>query len=197
MHLTLPAPATTIPVRSPAWAAVAGALGSVGSHRLLALVLLLATTLFAAGCGNAEFDQVRAYKDFLVRAKPSLQGMNKVREELFNADSVETMIVKFESGLVPNVQALHDLADAEQVTDGHLAELHANLQKTMDAYLTATKTLVTKLKAAKGKGGEDAAYYSAVEKAMLEWGARDKDFGDQMSNLVSDLNSYLDKLVKS
>ncbi len=164
---------------------------------LLAAATLLAT-LALSGCGNDEFDQVRSYKEFLVKAKPSLQSMNKVREELYNADGVETMIVKFEVGLLPNIQTLHDLTETEQVPEGKLKEVHDQLKTTMDAYLTATKTLVTALKGAKAASkGDDAVYYSTVEKALLEWGSKDKDFGDKMSNLVNDLNAYLDKLVKS
>ena len=166
--------------------------------RAAAVVLALLVALLTTGCGNDEFDQVRSYKEFLVKAKPSLQGMNKVREELYNADSVETMIAKFDAGLLPNIQTLHDLTEAETVPDGKLKEVHAQLKATMDAYLEATKTLVTKLKGAKtAHKNDDAGYYGAVEKALLEWGTKDKDFGDKMSNLVSDLNSYLDKLVKS
>lgn len=175
-----------------------GALLPARTARLLLVALTLVGALALGGCGNEEFDQVRNYKEFLVKAKPSLQSMNKVREELYNADGVETMIVKFEVGLLPNIQTLHDLTEAEQVPEGKLKEVHSQLKTTMDAYLEATKSLVGKLKGAKAASkGDDAAYYSAVEKALLEWGSKDKDFGDKMSNLVSDLNSYLDKLVKS
>lgn len=172
-------------------------LGGRTLRGLVAVATLLAA-LALSGCGNEEFDQVRSYKEFLVKAKPSLQSMNKVREELYNADGVETMIVKFEVGLLPNIQTLHDLTEAEQVPEGKLKEVHGQLKTTMDAYLTATKALVTTLKGAKAASkGDEAAYYGTVEKALLEWGSKDKDFGDKMSNLVSDLNAYLDKLVKS
>ncbi|MBI5608876.1 MAG: hypothetical protein HY902_08335 [Deltaproteobacteria bacterium] len=172
-------------------------LGARALRRLAAAATLL-VALALSGCGNDEFDQVRSYKEFLVKAKPSLQSMNKVREELYNADSVDTMIAKFEFGLLPNVQTLHDLTEAEQVPEGKLKEVHDQLKTTMDAYLTATKSLVTTLKGAKtAHKADEAAFYGAVEKALLEWGSKDKDFGDKMSNLVSDLNAYLDKLVKS
>jgi hypothetical protein len=159
--------------------------------------LLLALSLSLAACANQEFSQVKTYKEFLNQAKPSLQGMNKVRTEMMmNADSIDTMLVKFEAGLLPNVQQLHDLVDKQAAPTGRLGEIHGTFKQITGDYLAATKQLVERLKAAKAKNADDE-----IERAILEWGAKDKVFGEQMGDesqgLVRDLTEYLDNLVKS
>lgn len=159
--------------------------------------LLVALALALGACTNAEFDQVRTYKEFLNQAKPSLEGMNRVRTEMMmNADSIDVMLVKFEAGLLPNVQQLHGLVDKQAVPTGRLGEIHLQFKKITGDYLAATKQLVERVKAAKAKNADDE-----IERAILEWGAKDKVFGEQMGDetqgLVLDLSEYLDKLVKS
>lgn len=157
----------------------------------LAWPLLVVLALSLAGCGNAEFDNVRSYKEFLTKARPPLQAMNKVRQELYDADDIDAMLTKFETGLLVNIETLQVLADAEAVPAGKLGDLHDALKKNMGDYVDATKKLVKRLKEAKKTDNLDE-----IQRAILDWGAKDKEFGDQMSKLVGDLNGYLDHLVK-
>ena len=159
--------------------------------RLLPLLTLLTVAIATSACGNAEFEQVRGYKEFLTKARPPLQAMNKVRQELYEAEDLDAMLIKFDTGLLANIETLQALADAESVPAGKLGDLHGALKKNMGDYVTATKRLVKRLKDAKMADNMDE-----IQRAILEWGAKDKEFGDQMSKLVGDLNGYLDHLVK-
>jgi hypothetical protein len=167
----------------------------------LAGVLLVLSGL--AGCGNAEFDQVRGYRDFLKTTEPELRTMNRVREQLVAADDVDAMLGLFQAGLLPVVQRLHDNVEAQKTPEGKLGEIHGELRTAMDDYTKATNALVDRIKAAKkngsdGKNVSDEKKLAAeLERAILEWGAKDKEFGDRMTQVVSDLNAYLDKLVRS
>jgi len=156
---------------------------------VVACVAVAAVAL--GGCGNAEFNHVRDYKVFLDKARPSLQAMNKVRQELYDAEDVDAMLAKFESGLLSHVETLQALADAETVPAGKLGELHDRLKQTVGDYVAATKVLVKRLKEAKRTDNFDE-----IQRAVLEWGAKDKEFGDHMFKMVGDLNAYLDHLVK-
>lgn len=156
------------------------------------ILLALALAVWCPACANPEFDQVRSYKEFLGKAKPPLQAMNKARQELYEAEDIDAMLSKFDTGLLVNIEALRDLADAEHISGGKLGELHEALKKNMTDYVDATKKLVSRLKAAKKSGNDDE-----IQRAILDWGAKDKEFGDQMFKMVNDLNGYLDHLVKS
>ncbi len=159
--------------------------------RCAQLALALVCGLWTAGCANPEFEQVRNYKEFLNSARPQLQAMNKVRQELYEADDIDAMLTKFDTGLLVNIEGLRHLADTAKAPEGKLGELHQALRKNMDEYVTATAALVKRLKAAKKTGNDDE-----IQRAILDWGAKDKAFGDQMFKLVTDLNHYLDQLVK-
>lgn len=161
---------------------------------LLGLVWMLGSL---GGCSNAEFDQVRGYRDFLKTAEPELRTMNRVREQLVAADDVDAMLGLFQAGLLPVVQRLHDNVDAQKAPDGKLGEIHGQLRTAMDEYTKATNALVDRIKAAKKNGSDDKKLAAELERAILEWGAKDKEFGDRMTQVVSDLNAYLDKLVRS
>ncbi len=143
------------------------------------------------GCANPEFEQVRNYKEFLNSARPQLQAMNKVRQELYEADDIDAMLTKFDTGLLVNIEGLRHLADTAKAPEGKLGELHQALRQNMDDYVVATSALVKRLKSAKKSGNDDE-----IQRAILDWGAKDKAFGDQMFKLVTDLNHYLDQLVK-
>ncbi len=177
----------------------ASLLGPTASRRQfgvwLAVVLLGLTALW--GCGNAEFDQVRGYRDFLKQTEPKLRSMNRVRERLVGAEDVDRMLQLFEDDLVTVVQELHDAANGQAAPEGRLGDIHGQLKTAMDDYLKATTALVVRIKAAKKAGSDDKKVAAELEKAILEWGARDKEFGDRMTQLVSDLNGYLDKLMRS
>lgn len=161
----------------------------------LAVVLLGVTSLW--GCSNAEFDQVRGYRDFLKQTEPKLRSMNRVRERLVGAEDVDRMLQLFEDDLVTVVQELQSAANAQPAPEGRLGDIHGQLKTAMDDYLKATTNLVTRIKAAKKGGADEKKLAAELEKAILEWGAKDKEFGDRMTQLVSDLNGYLDKLVRS
>lgn len=149
------------------------------------------------GCGNAEFDQVRGYRDFLKQTEPKLRVMNRVRERLVSAEDVDRMLQLFEDDLVTVVQELHDATDKQPAPEGRLGDIHGQLKTAMDDYLKATTALVVRIKAAKKGGADEKKLAGELEKAILDWGAKDKEFGDRMTQLVSDLNGYLDKLVRS
>lgn len=161
----------------------------------LACVLLVLISL--AGCGNAEFDQVRGYRDFLKTTEPELRTMNRVREQLVAADDVDAMLGLFQAGLLPVVQRLHDNVEAQKTPEGKLGEIHGELRTAMEDYTKATNALVDRIKAAKKNGNDEKKLAAELERAILEWGAKDKEFGDRMTQVVSDLNAYLDKLVRS
>ena len=112
------------------------------ARRLAWLALTLGLALTLAGCANPEFEQVRGYKEFLGKARPQLQAMNKVRQELYEADDIDAMLTKFDTGLLVNIEALRHLADTEKAPEGKLGELHGALRKTMDDYVNATAGLV-------------------------------------------------------
>ncbi|MSQ84347.1 MAG: hypothetical protein EXR77_15920 [Myxococcales bacterium] len=164
---------------------------AVVAARAAAWLLAVALTLTAVGCTNPEFEHVRSYKEFLNRAKPPLQAMNKVRQELYEADDIDAMLVKFDTGLLVNIEELRHLADSEKMPGGKLGELHDRLRKVMDDYVNATQSLVKRLKLAKKTNNDDE-----IQRAILDWGTKDKEFGDHMFKLVTDLNYYLDRLVK-
>ena len=148
-----------------------------------------AVALSTAGCGNADFDAVKNYKAFLEDAKPSLQAMNRVREELMQVDSAEDMQKKFRDELLPEVKKLSSLAQAHPTPEvKKLKAIHETLQSVLNNYAESTGELVDALD--KAEKDEDR------EKALVEWGEHDEKFGSNMASLVSDLESYLDKLRK-
>ncbi len=143
--------------------------------------LLLALTALG-GCSNAEFDQVRSYRDFLKATEPELRQMNRVREQLVAADDVDAMLALFQAGLLPVVQRLHDNVDAQAAPQGQLGAIHGQLRTAMDDYTKATHALVDRIKAVKKNGGDgkksdEKKLAAELERAILERGAKDKEFG--------------------
>lgn len=159
-------------------------------HRAAAFALIAGLCAVAAsGCSNADFDAVKSYKNFLEDAKPSLQAMNRVREELMQVDSADDMLKKFRDELLPEVKKLSTLAKEHPTPEvKKLKTIHETLQSVMSAYAESTERLVKELDAA--KQDEDR------ERALVTWGEDDEKFGANMAALVRDLESYLDKLRK-
>ena len=159
-----------------------------GRRRLpLALVLLALSGWALPACGSHEFDDVREYKLFLEKAKPSLTAMNKAREDLYQVNDPEQMLPLFRDGLLPQIESLNKLAGDEKMPAGKLGDIHQNLQGTLSRYVESTKRLVERLKSVK----EDDR-----EQAIVMWGEDDQKFGKQMSSLVNDLSAYLNELKK-
>ena len=155
----------------------------------LATTSLFAVFCFGTACGNADFDAVKEYKAFLEDAKPSLQAMNRVREELMQVDSPDDTLSKFRDELLPEVKKLSALASEQASPEvKKLKTIHETLQSVLSNYANSTQTLVDALDAA--KGDEDR------EKALLSWGEDDEKFGSDMASLVQDIETYLDKLRK-
>ena len=141
------------------------------------------------GCGNADFAAVKAYKVFLEDAKPSLQKMNSVREQLFLVESPEEMLGKFRDELLPEVDRLAKLAkDHPDPEVKKLKTIHSTLRSVMQRYSEATARLVEEL--------EKATKDEEREKALVTWGEADGKFGSDMAALVEELEQYLDKLRK-
>lgn len=152
----------------------------------LAIVLLVPALV---ACGNAEFSAVKSYKTFLEEAKPSLQAMNRVRQELFTVDDSDEMLGKFRDDLLPAVQKLAKLAADQPEPDvSKLKTIHETLRSVLASYVTSTDELVTALE--KATKDEDR------EHALVAWGEADGKFGSDMASLVRDLEAYLDKLRK-
>lgn len=153
------------------------------------LMTLAIAIVACSGCGNSDFDAVKSYKNFLEDAKPSLQTMNRVREELMQVDSADDMLKKFRDELLPEVKKLSALA-AEQETPEvkKLAKIHETLQSVLKKYSDSTEALVKELDAA--KQDEDR------ERALVNWGEDDEKFGSGMASLVRDLERYLEQLRK-
>ncbi|GEM_PF-3591974 len=161
---------------------------TISSRSISAIVSFVAIAI-VAGCGNADFDAVKSYKVFLEGAKPSLQAMNRVREELFQVASTDEMLAKFRDELLPQVEKLEKLAkDQEDPEVKKLETIHTTLRSVLSRYAEATQTLVDELE--KAKKDEDR------EKALVDWGQEDEKFGSSMQSLVRDLEAYLDKLKK-
>lgn len=152
--------------------------------------LALALACSFASCGNSAFDSVKNYKEFLSGAKPSLQAMNRVREELMQVDSAEDMLSKFKDELLPEVKKLASLAQKHPTPDvKKLKMIHETFQSVLSKYADSTEELVNALD--KAKKDEDR------EAALVAWGGEDEKFGSSMAALVRDLEAYLDKLRKS
>lgn len=153
-----------------------------------AIVFSLAGTFTA--CGNANFDAVKNYKEFLSDAKPSLQAMNRVREEFMHVDSAEDTLIKFRDELLPEVKKLSTLAQEHPTPSvKKLKAIHETFQSVLSKYANSTEDLVEALNEA--KKDEDR------EKALITWGGEDERFGSSMAALVRDLEDYLDELRKS
>jgi hypothetical protein len=143
------------------------------------------------GCGGKEFDGVRNYKVFLEKARPALTAMNKAREELYQLENPDLMLPRFKDDLLPQIEALKNLADAQNGAatkpEGKLGEVHRDLRATLDRYHESTKKLADKLKS---RDEEER------ESAVLVWGEQDQAFGREMTRLVDELTKYLDGLSK-
>lgn len=174
------------------------------------VALLLGVSLVA--CSNPEFDAVAEYKVFLEQARPSLNEMNKVRDELFNitdaspdgedqkiVDLVNHMLDLFKDDLLPEVVKLADLAES-QPRPGviKLADIHSRLQLVLRNYADSTGKLVERLEDAKSNASRGAAKEAEalkqLETALVSWGEADQKFGANMSRLVDDLKKFLDDL---
>jgi len=155
----------------------------------LIAVLALVGAASLSGCGNADFTAVKAYKSFLEDAKPSLQKMNRVREELFQVESSEEMLGKFRDELLPEIEKLAKLAKEHPDPEvKKLKAIHETLRSVLAQYSEATAALVEEL--------EKATKDEEREKSLVTWGEADGKFGTDMSTLVQDLEAYLDKLRK-
>lgn len=155
---------------------------------LLRLPLLVVTPLAVLpACASHEFDDVRDYKLFLEKAKPSLTGMNKAREDLYQVNDPDQMLPLFRDSLLPQVEQLNKTAAEQKAPGGKLGDIHGNLQGVLSRYAEATKNLVEKLKSTKD---EDR------EQAIVAWGESDQKFGKEMTGLVNDLSAYLAELKK-
>ena len=164
---------------------------STSSRRsFLGLVLASALTLGAVSmgaCSSPEVDDVREYKLFLEKAKPSLTGMNKAREDLYQVNDPDQMLPLFRDNLLPQIDALSKAAQEQPAPRGKLGEIHTTLQGTVSRYVESTRKLVDKLKSGKD---EDR------EAAIVMWGEDDQKFGKEMTGLVNDLSAYLGELKK-
>ena len=181
-------------------------------------VFILISAGFLAGCGGPDFEAVKGYTVFLEGAKEPLQKMNRVREELFQLNDPNEMVVKFQKDLLPAVKKLAKLAEDHE-TPGvkKLSEIHVTLRNVLKDYAADTTKLVAALevaqkeetagvKSAKGLGdaeartkAEAAAHTNADrsrEQALVVWGEADQKFGSKMQNLVESLTKYLDKQMK-
>ena len=160
---------------------------TLGIRRVLPASIVFVLAL--SGCGNADFDAVKRYKDFLQDAKPSLQAMNRVREQLMRVNSPEDMLLKFRDELLPQVKNLRDLAKKHPDPEvKKLKQIHETLRSVLGNYAESTDNLVKSLNEAKSDEDREAA--------LVSWGGEDEKFGSNMAKLVNDLESYLDKLRK-
>ena len=160
---------------------------SLSSLPLPLTVLAMVCVVSMAGCTSPEVDAVRQYKEFLVKAKPSLTGMNKARQELYDLSDLGQMLPIFEKKLLPEIDSLKQIADAQpKPTVAKLGAIHEALQATLKKYDESTHELVKALQ----KNGDDQ------DKAILAWGVDDQKFGKEMTSLVNDLSKFLDELRK-
>jgi hypothetical protein len=163
----------------------------LAARALSVAVAAIALPITLLGCGGKEFDGVRNYKVFLEKARPALTAMNKAREELYQLENPDLMLPRFKDDLLPQIEALKNLADAQDAgetkPEGKLADVHRDLRSTLDRYHESTKKLADKLKSRDEE---------VRESAVLVWGEQDQAFGREMTRLVDELTKYLDGLSK-
>ena len=161
---------------------------------VLAHVATACAVLCLPGCSRPDFEAITNYKQFLEKAKPSLSRMNQAREDLFQLSDASEMTPKFKQELLPQVQQLSDLANAQPEPQvERLARIHSKLKGVLVAYSEATAVLVDRLEAiaANSKFNDDERARQ-LERALLRWGEADQRFGKDMADLVNELSKYLD-----
>ena len=173
---------------------------AAGTPRWLAAVIpaLLAGALMA-GCGGPDFEAVAEYKGFLEQAKPSLNKMNRVREDLFQLSDPDDVLPKFRDELLPVVKQLNQLAKEHPTPETRrLAEIHVTLRNVLRDYADSTAKLVQRLEKIQADDSRDAADKGdeAREQAVIAWGEDDQKFGTHMETLAADLTRYLDDQMK-
>ncbi len=168
------------------------------SVSLANLVLAFVITVIAAGCGGPDFEAVASYKGFLEQAKPSLNKMNRVREDLFQLSDPDQVLPKFRDELLPEVKTLARLANEHPTPEvKRLAEIHVTLRNVMRDYSESTGKLVDRLeKIAAGDEKDDSKRDRLREQAVISWGEDDQKFGSHMETLAADLTRYLDDQMK-
>lgn len=159
--------------------------------------MIVATAM--AGCGGPDFEAVAQYKGFLEQAKPSLNKMNRVREDLFQLSDPDDVLPKFRDELLPVVKQLSQLA-AEHPTPetSRLAEIHVTLRNVLRDYAESTAKLVERLQKIEADTEADPDKRDeARELAVIGWGEDDQKFGTHMETLAADLTRYLDDQMKN
>ncbi len=154
--------------------------------------------VLVSGCGGPDFEAVANYKGFLEQAKPSLNKMNRVREDLFQLSDPAEVLPKFRDELLPEVKALSKLANEHPAPEvKRLAQIHMTLQNVMRDYTESTVKLVDQLeKVEADTQSEPAKRDKAREQAVISWGEGDQKFGSHMQSLAADLTRYLDDQMK-
>jgi hypothetical protein len=120
--------------------------------------------------------------------------MNQAREDLFQLSDPGEMTPKFKLELLPQVQQLSDLANAQPEPQvERLARIHSKLKGVLVAYSEATAVLVGRLEAiAANSKFDDGERAQQLERTLLRWGEADQRFGKDMADLVNELSKYLD-----
>ena len=170
-----------------------------GPGRMIApLLAALIGVAALAGCGGPDFEAVSEYKGFLEQAKPSLNKMNRVREDLFQLSDPDEVLPKFRDELLPVVKQLSQLAKEHPTPEtSRLAEIHVTLRNVLRDYAEATATLVERLqKVEAGDKSDPDKRHEARELAVIAWGEDDQKFGAHMETLAADLTRYLDDQMK-
>jgi len=158
----------------------------------------LVLVIFAAGCGGPDFEAVASYKGFLEQAKPSLNKMNRVREDLFQLSDPAEVLPKFRDELLPEVRQLDRLAKKHPTPEvKRLAEIHVTLRNVMRNYSESTAKLVERLEKVEADATASPTKRDQMrEQAVISWGEDDQKFGSHMQSLATDLTRYLDEQMK-
>ena len=158
-----------------------------GPHASLISALL--AVVLTASCGGPDFEAVASYKGFLEQAKPSLNKMNRVREDLFQLSDPAEVLPKFRDELLPEVNELSKLAKAHPTPEvKRLAEIHVTLRNVMRDYAESTAKLVEQLEKVEANTKADPAQRDKMrEQAVISWGEGDQKFGSHMQTLAADL----------